>query len=142
MATHEDLVITDDWRRAVCDRLEAKGWSRNALARAVKTSSVTILMVLSGKQKTSGFVPAINRVLEMHEAPRATPPLPVPDPEILAVSELRAARDAIHEDIIRLEFAQATIAERLAEAYQARAELDVEIREQRGARHDPRNLPR
>ena len=71
--------------------------------------------------------------------PAAIPPIPAvpvaapsirPD-RIAEVAELREARDAIEADIIRLEGVRATVEERLAEAYEHRARLDVRIRELR-----------
>jgi hypothetical protein len=78
-----------------------------------------------------------------HRAPEPTlaivpvPPLVVavashaPD-RIAQVAVLREARDAIAADIVRLENVRATVEERLAEAYEHRAKLDIRIRELRG----------
>ena len=48
--------------------------------------------------------------------------------DIAAVATLREARDAIAADIVWHEKIRARIEERLAEAYEHRAKLDVEIR--------------
>jgi hypothetical protein len=50
---------------------------------------------------------------------------------IAVVAELREARDAIQADIVRLEGVRASVEERLVEAYEHRAKLDVRIRENR-----------
>jgi hypothetical protein len=132
-ASAPSLPITAEWRRAVADRLDELRMNRSDLARAVSTSTTTISMILAGKQPASSFVTAIERAVDLPAARPPTVPLAlVVDPSVAATAELRAARDAINADISRLELVQRTVAERLAEAYQAHAELDVEIRRLRG----------
>lgn len=60
------------------------------------------------------------------------PPTVAPVDRIAEIATLREARDAIDADIVRLEDVRATVEERLAEAYEHRAKLDVRIRELRG----------
>lgn len=134
------LPVTDEWRRAIIDRLDELGMNRSDLARAVSTSTTTISMLLTGRQPRSVLVPAIERAVRW-TAPTIMPVVPfpppaltvMPDPQVVAIAELRAARDAIDADIVAHETVRACVEERLAEAYQARAELDVEIRRLRGA---------
>lgn len=127
------LSITDGWRRAVRDRMDEQRISASDIAHVVGTSSTTINLVLSGKLKSSGYVPAISKAVDLPENPPAAPPLAlVVDPRVAAIAELRASRDAITADILRLETIRGTLEERIAEAYEARAELDIEIRRQRG----------
>ena len=56
------------------------------------------------------------------------------DSQLSIVAELRQARDAIDADLLRLEAARGAVEERIAEAHEHRARLDVRIRELRAAR--------
>lgn len=121
------LPVTDEWRRAIIDRLDELGMNRSDLARAVSTSTTTISMLLTGRQPRSVLVPAIERAVKWTAPaimPVVTLPPPaltvMPDPQVVAIAELRAARDAIDADIVAHETVRACVEERLAEAYQAR----------------------
>jgi len=135
---HEAREITPEWCRDVMARLDALGMSRADLARTIHATQATISSILAGTQRTSSWVPAIERAIRMQPAaapPPAAPALPTPPaPERIArIAELREASDAIGADIVEHEKVRAVIEERLAEAYQRRAEIDVEIRHLRGA---------
>lgn len=121
------LPVTDEWRRAIIDRLDELGMNRSDRARAVSTSTTTISMLLTGRQPRSVLVPAIERAVKWTAPaimPVVTLPPPaltvMPDPQVVAIAELRAARDAIDADIVAHETVRACVEERLAEAYQAR----------------------
>lgn len=133
------IPVTPEWRRAVIDRLDEIGMSRSDLARAVNVSITTINMLLAGRQPASSHVPAIELAVSLPKQWTIPAPLAlVVDPRVAEVAELRAARDGIDADIVRLEGVQSVVSERLAEAYHARAELDVQIRRIRGSHSAPR----
>lgn len=120
--------ITPEWRRAVETRMAELDLSPYKLAKLVGTSQSAIAHILT-RGKISALVPRIDAALAGAK-PR---PEPHPAPQVIAeVAALREAHDAISADIVRLEGARATIEERLAEAYEHRARLDVRIRELRG----------
>lgn len=60
--------IDDRWRQLIRDRMERKGMSQAALARASRCSPATISELLSGKSNESPLVP------DIHEALDLTPP--------------------------------------------------------------------
>jgi len=117
--------VTDEWRSRTLARMVELRVSENEVARRCGTSQAAIHHVLS-KAKSSSFVPKIDAAL------RDGPAAPEIDEVALAeVAVLREAADAIAADIVRLEGVRATVEERLAEAYEHRAKIDIRIRELR-----------
>lgn len=129
MALLQEHPVTPEWRARTWLRMAALGLSVGALARELGTSAAAISHVLN-KAHGSSFVPRIDAYLA--SATPAAPP--VRPPEVIAeVALAREARDALDADIMRLEAVRARLEERLAEAYEHRAVLDVRIRTLRAA---------
>lgn len=124
--------ITEEWRAAVTARMAELDISPRRLAALAGTSQAAVTYVLT-RAKGSGLVPRIDAVLASATpgAQRQAPSRKAEPQEIAEVAVLREARDAINEDIVRLEAVRATVEERLAEAYEHRANLDIRIRELR-----------
>jgi len=126
-----ETPVTDEWRARTLDRMEELQVSESEVARRCGTSQAAISHVLR-KAKSSSFVPKIDAALR--DGPAA------PEIDEVAVAEvavLREAADAIAADIVRLEGVRGTIEERLAEAHEHRAKLDIRIRELRARRRRP-----
>ena len=120
--------ITEEWRAAVTARMAELDIGPRRLAALAGTSQAAITYVLT-RAKGSALVPRIDAVLA--SATRQAPGRKAEPQEIAEVAVLREARDAINEDILRLEAVRATVEERLAEAYEHRAKMDIRIRELR-----------
>ncbi len=120
--------ITEEWRAAVTARMAELDISPRRLAALAGTSQAAVTYVLT-RAKGSGLVPRIDAVLA--SATRQAASRKAEPQEIAEVAVLREARDAINEDILRLEAVRATVEERLAEAYEHRAKMDIRIRELR-----------
>jgi antitoxin component HigA of HigAB toxin-antitoxin module len=126
--------VTPEWQAAAMCRMRDAGLSMSGLAKIVGTSQAAISYVLT-RARSSALVPRIDAAFEVFFATPKADPGPAPEiaPEILAeVAVLREDRDAIHADIVRLEGVRATVEERLVEAYEHQAQLDVRIRQLRG----------
>lgn len=122
--------ITPEWRTSVLKRMEDLDIKAYALARLVGTSQAAITHVLT-RGKSSALVPRIDLALATAtRQPKSERPEPQ---EVAEIAALRESRDAIQSDIVRLEDVRAAVEERLAEAYERRAQLDVRIRELRGS---------
>jgi hypothetical protein len=124
-----DLVppVTPEWRARVDARMKELNISVNRLAHLAGTSQAAVSYVLT-RAKSSALVPRIDAALA---SARRQPDDPRPSHAIAEAAVLREARDAISADIVRLEDVRATVEERLAEAYEHRAKLDIRIRELR-----------
>lgn len=119
--------ITPEWKQAVEARMLELDINPRQLAHLVGTSPAAITYVLT-RGKSSALVPRIDAAL----ATAGPPGVESRPPEVIAeVAALREAHDAITADIVRLESARATIEERLAEAYEHRAGLEIRIRHHR-----------
>lgn len=140
MIVPHEHPVTPEWRAKTLFRMAEMGLSVGMLAREIGTSAGAISHVLN-KAKGSSFVPRIDAFLaiDLHHPLNASPPTddatPAPTepdarpPEVVAeIALAREARDAITDDIVRLEDVRAHLEERLAEAYEHRAMLDVRIR--------------
>jgi lambda repressor-like predicted transcriptional regulator len=121
-----DHPVTEEWRSSVIARMKDAGLSIADVARAAGTSHAAVGHVLT-KAKSSSLVPRITDAVSM-----ARPAPGRSEENISEAAAVREARDAISADIVRLETARATIEERIAEAYEHRAKLEVKLREIRG----------
>jgi hypothetical protein len=123
-----EYPITPEWVASINKRMTDLNLSVYGLAKLVGTSGAAISHILT-RGKNSALVPRIDAALasaDRNHSPRRPP-------EIIAeIAALREGRDAIHEDILRLETVRATVEERLAEAYERRAQFDIAIRARDG----------
>jgi transcriptional regulator with XRE-family HTH domain len=71
-------AVDDAWRERIKRAMEAKGWKRSDLARAVKCPPSTITELLNGQAHQSPYVPEIHAALDL-TPPR--PPIEDPDTE-------------------------------------------------------------
>ncbi len=128
-----EFPVTPEWQAAALCRMRDANLSMSGLAKLVGTSQAAISYVLT-RARSSALVPRIDAAFEVFmSAPRPKAALPFLPPEVIAeIAVLREDRDAIHSDIVRLEGVRATVEERLVEAYEHQATLDVRIRRLRG----------
>jgi predicted transcriptional regulator len=119
----QEHPVTPEWRAQTLFRMAELGLSVGALARELGTSGAAISHVLN-KARGSSFVPRIDAFLAT-AAPREA--VRRPPEEIAEIALAREARDAIQDDIVRLEDVRARLEDRLAEAYEHRAMLDLRI---------------
>jgi antitoxin component HigA of HigAB toxin-antitoxin module len=119
--------ITDDWRFAVQRRMDDLNLKPRQLAVLIGSSQSAVNYVLT-RTKVSSLVPRIDAAL----AQAARQPTESHGPEEIAeIAVLRESIDAVTADIVRLETVRATVEERLAEAYEYRARLEIRLRERR-----------
>jgi predicted transcriptional regulator len=125
--------VTPEWQASTMCRMRDAGLSMSGLAKIVGTSQAAISYVLT-RARNSALVPRIDAAFEVLFAkatPEPTPPALAPE-VIAEIAVLREDRDAVHADIVRLEGVRATVEERLVEAYEHQAKIDVRIRQLRG----------
>lgn len=121
--------VSLEWQTSTLAKMRDAGLSMSSLAKAVGTSQAAISYVLT-RARGSMLVPRIDAALAVRPTPE---PTTRHSPELIAeVAVLREAKDAIGADIVRLETVRSTVEERLAEAYEHRAQIEIRIRKLRG----------
>lgn len=126
--------VTDAWRTRVRAEMDRQDITVGDLAIETGTSRAAIYHVLT-RARTSLLVAKIDAALASSavRAPRA----PHYDPALFAeIAVLWESRDAIGDDIKRLETARSAIEQRLVEAYQHHAEIEVKLSTLRARRPD------
>lgn len=117
------VEVTGEWRAKTLERMRVLGLTISALAVAIGTSTSALEYALT-KARRSTFVPIVDGALS---SMKPTSVNDAGDP-IGEIAALRESRDAVDADLVRLETARASIEERIVEAYEHRARLDIEIR--------------
>lgn len=130
MTVQIERQITPEWRSLVETRMKELNLTANGLARIIGTSQAAVQYVIT-RGNSSALVTRIDAALAAAQRDTIYPP---EQAMIAEVAAMREALDAIQADIVRLEDVRARVEERIAEAYEHRARLDIRIRELRGGR--------